>query len=267
LESGARSMKKILLLTCLIGMILQAGCQSTPPVAKPFIGITSVYRTNNAGAGEVVWCNFSYVRAVAENGGVPVVLPTLNDEEIIRRYVRELDGLVLVGGADIPPEAYGEKPHETVVSMPQERFNFESRLIPHWLETGKPTLGVCLGMQFTNVARGGSLIQDIPSQVGGEVLHRGNNTWHVVDIEPTSRLAEILGTTQANVYSIHHQAVKDLAKGFKIVARTADGVPEAMERTDGRFGLFVQWHPELMTEDTTHRDAIYSAFIKACRRP
>ncbi len=257
-------MKKALLLVAIAGMILYAGCQNTPRGGKPVIGITSVYRTDNAGASEVTWCNFSYVRAIAENGGVPVVLPTLADAEIVRRYVSELDGLVLVGGADIPPEAYGEKPHETVVAMGRERFDFESKLIPLWLKTGKPTLGVCLGMQFVNVLHGGSLIQDIPSQVGGEVVHRGKNTWHVVDIEPASLLAKTLGTTRANVYSIHHQAVKDLAKGFKIVARTADGVPEAMERTDGRFGLFVQWHPELMKEDTSHRDAIYGALVQAC---
>jgi len=257
-------MRKAMLLVAVAGLILLGGCQSAPRGGKPVIGITSVYRTDNAGASEVAWCNFSYVRAIAENGGVPVVLPTLADAEIIGRYVSELDGLVLVGGADIPPEAYGEKPHETVVAMGRERFDFESKLIPLWLKKGKPTLGVCLGMQFTNVLHGGSLIQDIPSQVGGEVVHRGRNTWHVVNIEPASRLAKTLGTTRANVYSIHHQAVKDLAKGFKIVARAADGVPEAMERTDGRFGLFVQWHPELMKEDTSHRDAIYGALVQAC---
>ncbi|MCD6392896.1 MAG: gamma-glutamyl-gamma-aminobutyrate hydrolase family protein [Planctomycetes bacterium] len=257
-------MKRTLLLIAIAGMILQAGCQIAPQAPKPLIGITSVYRTNNADADEVVWCNFSYVRAVAENGGVPVVLPTLAGAEIIHRYVSELDGLVLVGGADIPPEAYGEKPHETVVAMGPERFHFESKLIPLWLATGKPTLGVCLGMQFTNVSLGGNLIQDIPSQVGTEVNHRGKGDYHVVNIEPASRLAKTLGTTQAKVYSNHHQAVKDLADGFRIVARSADGVPEAMERIDGRFGLFVQWHPELMKTDTAHRDAIYGALVQAC---
>jgi putative glutamine amidotransferase len=148
--------------------------------------------------------------------------------------------------------------------MGRERFDFESKLIPLWFETGKPTLGVCLGMQFTNVLHGGSLIQDIPSQVGTEVNHRGKHDYHVVNIEPDSRLAGILSADEARVYSNHHQAVKDLADGFRIVARTADGVPEAMERTDGRFGLFVQWHPELMKKDTSHRDAIYGALVRAC---
>ncbi len=257
-------MKKALLLVAIAGVILLGGCQSAPRGGKPVIGITSVYRTNNAGASEVVWCNFSYVRAVAENGGVPVVLPTLANEEIIRRYVSELDGLVLVGGADIPPEAYRQEPHETVVAMGRERFDFESKLIGLWFETGKPTLGVCLGMQFTNVSHGGSLVQDIPSQIGTEVNHRGKHDYHVVNIEPDSGLANILSAGEVRVYSNHHQAVKDLADGFRIVARTADGVPEAMERTDGRFGLFVQWHPELMKKDTSHRDAIYGALVRAC---
>lgn len=257
-------MKKLLLVIAIAGVILLGGCQSVSRAPKPVIGITSVYRVDNAGADEVVWCKFSYVRAVAENGGVPVVLPTLADAEIVGRYVSELDGLVLVGGADVPPEAYREEPHETVVAMGRERFDFESKLIPLWLETGKPVLGVCLGMQFANVSRGGSLIQDIPSQVGTEVNHRGKDDYHVVNIEADSRLAGILSAGEARVYSNHHQAVKDVADGFKIVARTADGVPEAMERTDGGFGLFVQWHPELMKTDTAHRDAIYGAFVRAC---
>ena len=237
------------------------GCQPEEALQKPLIGITCIYKAEDIPA---TWCNFAYIRAVVENGGTPVILPTLANEDIIRQYVAILDGLVLVGGADIPSEAYGEKPHETAVIMPIQRYNFESKLIPIWFETGKPMLGVCLGMQFTNVAHGGSIIQDIPSQIGTTVKHRQGGSYHTVKIEPQSHLANILGANEANVYSYHHQAVKDLAKGFTIVARTADGVPEAMERTDGPFGLFVQWHPEAMKDDLPHRDAIYGAFVNAC---
>ena len=259
-------MKKTILLLLLVVLISVTGCKKTAPSPQiPLIGITSVYKTNDPDASAVTWCNFSYIKAVAENGGTPVVLPTLANEQIIRQYIATLDGLVIVGGADIPPEAYKEQPHPTVVAMPAERFNFESKLIPLWIETGKPTLGVCLGMQFTNVAHGGSLTQDIPSQVGTTVNHRSKGDHHLVNIAPQSRLANILAANKAHVYSYHHQAVKDLAPGFEIVARSADNVPEAMERTDGPFGLFVQWHPELMTKDTTHRDAIYSALIDAAK--
>ncbi|MBN2269312.1 MAG: gamma-glutamyl-gamma-aminobutyrate hydrolase family protein [Sedimentisphaerales bacterium] len=253
-------MKVRLLLICVV-LVGCAGCRTGGGGDAPVIGITSVYDVNEATGAASTTVNFSYVKAVADVGGVPVILPTIDDKRIIERYVRELDGLVLIGGDDIPPAAYGEQPHETVKEVPKQRYDFERKLIAQWLASGKPLLGVCLGMQFANVVAGGSLDQDIPSQVGKKVNHRRP---HSVQIEPGSFLAEILGSEQVRVYSYHHQAVKDLADGFKIVARSKDGVAEAMERTEGGFGLFVQWHPEAM-EDKAHRDAIYGALIRACR--
>jgi putative glutamine amidotransferase len=252
--------KKILVLLWLAILVACGGCQSACGPARPLIGITSVYKVDNENDSASILVNFAYVKAVAENGGVPVVLPSICGEEILRRYVEELDGLVLVGGADIPPSAYAQQPHKTVKVLPMQRYNFERRLISLWLDSGKPLLGVCLGMQFTNVVAGGTLIQDIPSQVGTKIGHQG---YHSVKIDPTSSLAEILGADEAFVYSNHHQAVKDVGEGLKIVARSEDGVVEALERVDGEFGLFVQWHPEL-TDDAEHRNAIYGALIRAC---
>ena len=249
---------KILLLLALAILAPCIGCQSTGGPVRPLIGITSVYKADKKHGSTSV--NFAYIKAVAENGGVPLILPTICEEEIMHRYVNELDGLVLVGGDDIPPSAYGRQPHETVKVMPAQRYDFESRLISLWWAEGKPLLGICLGMQFTNVVSGGSLIQDIPSQVGTKVKHRG---YHHVKIDPKSSLAKILGSNQAYVYSNHHQAVKDLGRNLKIIARSEDGVAEAMERTDGKFGLFVQWHPEA-TDNPDHRKAIYGALVQAC---
>ena len=141
------------------------------------------------------------------------------------------------------------------------RFIFDRKLISLWLSSGKPLLGICLGMQFTNVVSGGSLIQDIPSQVGTDVTHR--RKYHRVRIEPGSSLAELLGAQEALVYSNHHQAVDKLGKKLKVIAHAEDGVIEALECIDCKFGLFVQWHPEKM-EDTEHRNAIYGALIRAC---
>ncbi len=203
--------------------------------------------------------NFAYVQAVAEAGGVPVVLPTIDDDGILRRYLQSLDGLVLTGGGDVPPSAYGQQPHQTVKPLPPQRYDFERKLIALWLASGKPILGICLGMQFTNVVAGGTLIQDIPSQVGTQVNHRA---YHTVKIVPTSSLAKLLGAEQARVFSSHHQAVSDLGTGLIVAARSEDGVIEALERVDGGFGLFVQWHPEL-TNDFRHRDAIFSALVRA----
>lgn len=252
-------MKAKLLVIWLALLVACAGCQTGGGAAGPVIGITSVYAVNKASGSASTSVNFAYVKAVAEVGGVPVVLPTVDDERIIERYIQELDGLVLVGGADIPPAAYQEQPHETVRVMPPQRYNSDRKLITQWLESGKPLLGICLGMQFTNVAAGGSLFQDIPSQVGTEVKHRG---YHTVRIEPGSLLADIIEPDRIRVWSNHHQAVKDLAEGFKVIARSEDGVVEALERTEGGFGLFVQWHPE-QTDDLTTRRAIYGALVQA----
>lgn len=242
----------VLLLACF-------GCQSQSTSCCPLIGITSVYKVDDQDNSAYASVNFAYVRAVAENGGVPVVLPTVDDARILRRYLDELDGLVLVGGADVPPSAYGQTPHKTVEPLPAQRYDFERKLIALWLASGKPILGICLGMQFTNVVSGGTLIQDIPSQVGTKIDHRG---YHYVQIEPTSSLAQVLGVQRALVFSGHHQAVKNVGRGLRVVARSEDGVIEALERIAGGFGLFVQWHPELM-DDTGHRDAIYGALVRA----
>ena len=255
--------KKIFLLLSLLAFSLCFGCQSSNNSSRPLIGITSVYQVDKDNGSVSTVVDFNYVKAVAENGGVPVVLPTVSNEKFLRRYIDKLDGLVLIGGDDIPPDAYGQRPHETVKVMPEQRYDFEKRLIPAWLSSGKPMLGVCLGMQFTNVISGGTLIQDIPSQVGTEVNHR--RKYHHVNIEPDSLLANILGNNEAMVYSNHHQAVDKPGRNLKVIAHADDGVIEAAERIRGGFGLFVQWHPEAMN-DTEHRDAIYGALVRAAAK-
>ncbi|MBN1509018.1 MAG: gamma-glutamyl-gamma-aminobutyrate hydrolase family protein [Sedimentisphaerales bacterium] len=243
---------------CLLWTI--TGCQHAQAPSRPLIGITSVYEPAKPKKSAETTAPFAYAAAVAENGGVPVVLPTIDDEQILQRYLEVLDGLVLIGGDDIPPEAYGEKPHETVVPLEKHRYDFERKLIAKWFAAGKPLLGVCLGMQFANVVAGGTMIQDIPSEVGAKVNHKA---YHRVQIQPASSLARLLNSTEASVFSSHHQAVDDLGRNLRVIARSADGVAEAMERTDGKFGLFVQWHPEAMT-DLAHRNAIYGALVQAC---
>jgi putative glutamine amidotransferase len=240
---------------------LGTGCHQSqaPSGSRPLIGITSVYEPAKKDKAAETTAPFAYARAVAENGGVPVVLPTIDDERVLQKYLEVLDGLVLIGGDDIPPEVYGKQPHKTVQPLTKERYEFERKLIARWLASGKPLLGVCLGMQFTNVVSGGTMIQDIPSEVGTKVNHRA---YHSVAIEPTSTLAHLLGATEASVLSSHHQAVEKLGTGLKPVAHSEDGIVEALERTDGKFGLFVQWHPESMT-DLAHRNAIYGALIQA----
>jgi len=265
-------MKRVFVILRVGVLLVCLGCQSqsAPPMADqadqsglaqidPVIGITSVYKVDQQDKMAYTIVNFAYVQAVAEAGGVPVVLPTIDDDRILRRYLQSLDGLVLVGGDDVPPSAYGQQPHQTVKLLPLQRYDFERKLIALWLASGKPILGICLGMQFANVVAGGTLIQDIPSQIGTQVDHRA---YHTVKIVPTSSLANLLGAEQARVFSSHHQAVSDLGTGLIVAARSEDGIIEALERVDGGFGLFVQWHPEL-TNDFRHRDAIFGALVRA----
>jgi putative glutamine amidotransferase len=255
-----RAARPLVVSICICILCVAAGCRQTQTPAGPLIGITSVYEPAKDKEPAKTSVPFSYVQAVADNGGVPVVLPTIDNERAMNWYLQRLDGLVLIGGDDIPPQAYGEQPHETVEVLTPQRYEFERKLIARWLAGGKPVLGVCLGMQFTNVVAGGTMVQDIPSEVGKTVDHRKH---HRVRIEPGSSLAKLLGSTEASVLSNHHQAVDGLGENLRVIARSDDGVAEAMERVDGGFGLFVQWHPEAMT-DRVHRDAIYGALIRAC---
>jgi len=209
-----------------------------------------------------------YAESVAEAGGIPVYLPIVGDDALLRGYVNSLDGLLLTGDADVPPDAYGEEPVPQTKLMPRERYEFERRLIELWLETGKPLLGICLGCQFVNVVLGGTLIQDVPSMIGTAVTHSGkDDVEHSVRVEAESLLAEILGGETALVNSSHHQAVKRLGRGLLPVAWAEDGVVEALERRrgDGGWLVLVQWHPERMP-GTQVRSRLFRALVEASRR-
>lgn len=220
-----------------------------PALDAPLIGIASLTSEN-------------YIRAVRESGGIPIVLPNTDGSvERIDDYLALLDGLLMPGGADIPPSEYGEEPHETVELLDDARFQFEKALITAWMEkTDKPLLGICLGAQWINVTSGGSLVQDIPSEFN--VNHR--DTDHLVTIEPDSRLSRIFGATEVEVNSWHHQAVRKIGDGLRVVAKSPDGIIEATETTDpDRFLIGVQWHPEKLMPDNTTQAKLIEAFIEA----
>ncbi len=228
-----------------------SGPASSDATDAPLIGIASL-------------TSDSYVRAVRESGGIPIILPnTDGSTEKVAAYLELLDGLLMPGGADIPPSEYGEEPHETVKLLDDDRFLFEKAISKAWIEqTDKPLLGICLGSQWVNVASGGSLVQDIPSALG--VNHRDVN--HEVILEPDSRLSQIFGDTTFEVNSLHHQAVKDIGNGLRVVARCPDGVIEATESTDpNRFLIGVQWHPEKLMPDDKRQAKLLKAFVEAAK--
>lgn len=232
---------------------LQPETPTAPGKERPLIGIASLDQE-------------TYIRAVRDHGGIPVILPnTDGSTEMIGDYLKELDGLIMPGGADIPPSEYGEEPHPTVSILSDERYKFEKALIHNWIKNSdKPLLGICLGGQWINVASGGSLIQDIPSATGGN--HRAVN--HDVSLDSDSRLARIFNSTSFEVNSSHHQAVKDLGDGLRVVAKSPDGIIEAIETTDpDRFLIGVQWHPERLIETDSFQSKLFTAFIEAAKKP
>ena len=223
-------------------------------IDKPIIGIASL-------------SDSTYVRAIRDAGAIAVILPNTDgadeNETRIAEYLDVLDGLLMPGGPDIPPSEYGEEPHPTVQVLGDDRYRFEKALIHAWIKrTDKPLLGICLGGQWINVAHGGSLVQDIPSEFG--VVHR--NTNHQVSLDKDSTLSRIYGDTTFVVNSSHHQAVRRLGEGLRIVAKSPDGIVEATETTDPtRFLIGVQWHPERMLTGDKRQAKLFKAFIEAAK--
>jgi putative glutamine amidotransferase len=188
-----------------------------------------------------------------------VMIPAIESEGLIKRsemslaaYAEYLDGLVLQGGADIAPESYGEKALHADWAGDRVRDRYEIDLFNSFVAAGKPVLGICRGCQLINVALGGTLFQDIPTQVDTAVSHRDTDqydrTLHGVNLVRGTRLAALYpGTTQAKINSIHHQAVKDLGKDLVIEALgVPDGIVEAIRWRGPSYVFGMQWHPEFL---------------------
>lgn len=236
-------------------------------MTRPAIGITIGY---SAGSAEIFSLRDDYVRAVEKAGGLPLVLAPgvpADAPDLLDR----LQGLLLTGGADLDPRLYGETPHGSVTRVIPERDAFEIALCREALRHELPLLAICRGHQVLNVATGGTLVQDIPSQLAGTIDHDPEverwETAHEVRILPGTRLREILERERLAVNSFHHQAVKDLGEGLVPSAySTADNVIEGIEIPDRRFVLGVQWHPEAFWDREEGFQPLFEALVKASSR-
>jgi putative glutamine amidotransferase len=247
-------------------------------VVKPLIGIT----TSELRPGEMrtlqrhgeppipeMALGMTYVQAIEAAGGIPVVVPPLADRDVSRMLAR-LDGVVLSGGPDLAPRAYGARPHVQLGVTEPQLDGFEYTMAREAARLELPILGICRGAQTLNVARGGTLHQHLPDVVGDAITHRqiedGRVPTHPVVVARGSTLASVLGTTELNVNSFHHQAVDRLGAGLRACAWAPDGTIEAIEDPDRPFVLAVQWHAEALRDVAIHL-ALFEVLAGAAAGP
>lgn len=213
----------------------------------------------------------TYVNAIARSGGAPVLIPLLEDLDLLRAMYDRLDALLLPGGEDIDPAYYGEAVHARCGTISAVRDRVELILIRWAVEDNMPLLAICRGIQVLNVALGGSLYQDIAAQLptaGRHDWYPGfprDHAAHQVEIAAGSRLAHLIATPTLPVNSFHHQAIKGLAPGLTVTALAPDGIVEAVEMDGYPFGLGVQWHPEELAPQDAQAQRLFEAFIAASR--
>jgi putative glutamine amidotransferase len=214
-----------------------------------------------------------YADAILDAGGIPIVAPYCTDPRALDALIEKSDALVLTGGDfDVDPSLFGEEPHPALGTIKPERTAFERALLARAETRGMPVLGVCGGMQLMNVVRGGTLWQDLSSQLqsAGEHQQPGakSEPAHDVIIEHASVLSRITSTADTSAHvlpvnSTHHQAVKSVGRGLVASASTSTGLVEAIEDPTLPFYVGVQWHPEAMP--TARQRAIYAALVDAAR--
>lgn len=211
--------------------------------------------------------NGAYLRAVAHAGGAPLVLSPLAGVAAVPALLDGVDALLLSGGADLDPALYHASPHPKLGPIEHERDTFELALFIEARRREMPVLAICRGLQLVNVALGGTLWQDLPSERQPHPQSgRRNERVHTVEVAAHSRLAELLGTTSHQVNSFHHQAIRELAPGLVATAHAEDGVIEGIEATAGGWLVGVQWHPEeFWKEDTAADHALFEALCTAHR--
>lgn len=210
----------------------------------------------------------TYVHAIEASGGLPMVLPYTEDEKTVELFAELCDGFLFTGGNDVSPARYGEKQKDVCGQIQYFRDAYEFNLFRHVMKVTKPVLAICRGAQLVNVALGGTLYQDIPSEKPSDITHRqgdfGSSPIHSVKLVANTPLSLLIDQEKMQVNSLHHQAIKTLGKGLEIMAVAGDGIVEAVYMPRGQYFQAYQWHPERMFDTDAQSRLIFEEFINAC---
>lgn len=245
---------------------------------RPVIGITTQTLHSIDGIPEALpasWMmNHRYITAVTAAGGVPWMVPLLQEDEATLRAIYErLDGILIPGGVDMDPHTFGEERSSRLGNIDVARDAVELALTRWTIADKKPVLGLCRGNQVINVALGGTLYQDLEAEHPEGIKHdyfpnagfARDHLAHPVAVAAGSRLAAILGRRDVMVNSMHHQGVKQLAAGLTVSALAPDGLVEGLESSNGHFLVGVQWHPESLLDNDKSMRGLFRTFIEASR--
>jgi putative glutamine amidotransferase len=242
----------------------------SPNGKRPLIGCTT-YR-KRVDQLEIVGVNAPYTQAIVAAGGIPVLIPLCLDEAAWRQIFDQVDGLLLPGGGDIDFRRYSAEQQAALRGIDQDRDELELAITKTAVAEQKPFLAICRGHQVFNVALGGTLWQDVQSQMPGAIMHDfsepypRNHIAHTVSIEPDSMIAHLLGGRSAVVNSIHHQGLRDLAPGLVATARSEDGLIEGIEALNHPFAVGIQWHPEAIYENNKAMLTLFEGLVDAAKR-
>jgi putative glutamine amidotransferase len=218
-------------------------------MSKPLVGLAAMAATNASNNTPVAAVNRAYVDAVIAAGGLPILLPIQSSADAADA-VATIDALLLCGGVDVDPAAYGAPEGPDIGGVDQERDSWELALVAAARDAGLPVLGVCRGAQILNVSAGGTLVRDVPTSTGmnHRDVARDHDVAHEVWIEPDSLLAEVCESVSVGANTLHHQAVAQPGDGFRPVAWAPDSTVEAIESITDWQVIGVQWHPELLVD-------------------
>lgn len=230
---------------------------------KPIIGLT-MYDIDKK-----LDINNAYLHSIEQAGGIPICIPNAT-EETVEALLSVVDGLLLIGGEDLDPFLFGEEPHQKIGRVVHERDVSDLLLMKHAFDKQMPILGVCRGAQVINVAFGGTIIQDIPSQVenaiGHKQLSKRGALAHSVEVL-TPKFKEIFGDDSFRVNTFHHQSVGKLGEGLVLSAVAKDGVIEGIEHESHPYCVSVQWHPEeLAPLGDVYAQRLFRSFVEACEK-